>query len=121
MKLLKFRRWLERHDLTKALFDEIGAMLQGRGLLMRQDRSTTRRSSLPRPRPGTRARAATRRYSIPRKSQAACRHWKSCFGRQIITHSQALSSASRMRGKSIRSGSGIPEEREDMHVPDRDE
>jgi len=34
--LLKFRHWLERHDLTKALFDEIGAMLEERGLLMRQ-------------------------------------------------------------------------------------
>jgi IS5 family transposase len=34
--LLHFRHWLERHDLTKALFDEIGAMLAERGLLMRQ-------------------------------------------------------------------------------------
>src|SRR5882762_172857 len=34
--LLKFRHWLERHDLTRVLFDEIGAMLAERGLLMRQ-------------------------------------------------------------------------------------
>jgi transposase, IS5 family len=34
--LLKFRHWLERHDLTKVLFDEVGAMLEERGLLMRQ-------------------------------------------------------------------------------------
>jgi transposase, IS5 family len=34
--LLKFRHWLERHDLTMALFDEIGTMLEERGLLMRQ-------------------------------------------------------------------------------------
>src|ERR1700693_2542921 len=34
--VLNFRHWLERHDLTKALFDEIGAMLEERGLLMRQ-------------------------------------------------------------------------------------
>ena len=34
--LLKFRHWLERHDLTKAVFDEVGAMLAERGLLMRQ-------------------------------------------------------------------------------------
>jgi transposase, IS5 family len=34
--LLKFRHWLERHDLTKALFAEIEAMLEERGLLMRQ-------------------------------------------------------------------------------------
>ncbi len=34
--LLHFRHWLEQHDLTKVLFDEIGAMLEERGLLMRQ-------------------------------------------------------------------------------------
>ena len=34
--LLKFRHWLERHDLTKALFDEVASMLAQRGLLMRQ-------------------------------------------------------------------------------------
>lgn len=34
--VLQFRHWLERHDLTRALFDEIAAMLEERGLLMRQ-------------------------------------------------------------------------------------
>jgi IS5 family transposase len=34
--LLKFRHWLERHELTKVLFEEVGAMLEERGLLMRQ-------------------------------------------------------------------------------------
>jgi len=34
--LLHFRHWLERHELTRVLFDEIGAMLEERGLLMRQ-------------------------------------------------------------------------------------
>jgi IS5 family transposase len=34
--VLNFRHWLERHDLTRALFDEVGAMLEERGLLMRQ-------------------------------------------------------------------------------------
>jgi IS5 family transposase len=34
--LLHFRHWLEQHDLTKGLFDEVGAMLAERGLLMRQ-------------------------------------------------------------------------------------
>src|SRR6476661_8669838 len=34
--VMNFRHWLERHDLTKVLFDEIGAMLEERGLLMRQ-------------------------------------------------------------------------------------
>jgi IS5 family transposase len=34
--VLNFRHWLEQHDLTQALFDEVGAMLEERGLLMRQ-------------------------------------------------------------------------------------
>jgi transposase, IS5 family len=34
--ILHFRHWLERHELTKGLFDEVGAMLEERGLLMRQ-------------------------------------------------------------------------------------
>jgi transposase, IS5 family len=34
--VLHFRHWLERHELTKGLFDEIAAMLEERGLLMRQ-------------------------------------------------------------------------------------
>jgi len=34
--VLHFRHWLERHELTKVLFDEIAAMLEERGLLMRQ-------------------------------------------------------------------------------------
>src|SRR6266851_3057666 len=54
--LLKFRHWLERHDLTRVLFDEVGALLEERGLLMRQ--------SLPRRGPG--ARLSTPRSSPPR-------------------------------------------------------
>ena len=34
--LLKFRHWLERHELTRVLFEEVGTVLEGRGLLMRQ-------------------------------------------------------------------------------------
>ena len=34
--ILNFRHWLERHDLAKGLFDEVSAMLEERGLLMRQ-------------------------------------------------------------------------------------
>jgi IS5 family transposase len=34
--VLHFRHWLEKHDLAKALFDEVGALLAERGLLMRQ-------------------------------------------------------------------------------------
>src|SRR5882672_8274720 len=34
--VLNFRHWLEEHDLSRVLFDEVGAMLEERGLLMRQ-------------------------------------------------------------------------------------
>jgi transposase, IS5 family len=34
--VLHFRHWLERHDLTRALFGEVGRMLEERSLLMRQ-------------------------------------------------------------------------------------
>ena len=34
--VLQFRHWLERHDLTRALFEEVGMTLEERGLLMRQ-------------------------------------------------------------------------------------
>jgi transposase, IS5 family len=34
--VLHFRHWLERHDLTKGLFEEVAAMLEARGLLRRQ-------------------------------------------------------------------------------------
>ena len=34
--VLNFRHWLEQHNLTRALFDEVGAMLEEPGLLMRQ-------------------------------------------------------------------------------------
>jgi transposase, IS5 family len=34
--ILNFRHWLERHDLSRSLFEEVSAMLEERGLLMRQ-------------------------------------------------------------------------------------
>jgi len=34
--LLKFRHWLERHELTRVIFEEVGSVLEERGLLMRQ-------------------------------------------------------------------------------------
>ena len=34
--VMNFRHWLEQHELTKVLFDDVGAMLEERGLLMRQ-------------------------------------------------------------------------------------
>ena len=35
-RVLHFRHWLERHDLTQGLFEAVNAMLEERGLLMRQ-------------------------------------------------------------------------------------
>jgi transposase, IS5 family len=74
--VLHFRHWLEEHNLTRVLFDEVGAMLEERGLLMRQSlprrrpgvRSWTPQSSPPRPRPRTSRRAATRRCTRPRRA-----------------------------------------------------
>src|SRR5665213_1999303 len=34
--VLHFRHWLERHELTRVLFAEVAALLEERGLLMRQ-------------------------------------------------------------------------------------
>src|SRR5713101_917658 len=34
--VLHFRHWLERHERTRVLFEQVGAMLEERGLLMRQ-------------------------------------------------------------------------------------
>jgi IS5 family transposase len=74
--VLNFRHWLEEHDLTRALFDEIGAMLEERGLLMRQSLPRRRpgaQSSMPplsllRPRPKTRAKLAIRRCTRRRRA-----------------------------------------------------
>ena len=38
--ILNFRHWLERHELSRALFAEVSAMLEERGLLMRQSLGT---------------------------------------------------------------------------------
>src|ERR671928_693352 len=59
--VLHFRHWLERHDLTKGLFDEVRAMLEERGLLMGRARSSMPPSSPLRPRPRTKAKPATPR------------------------------------------------------------
>jgi IS5 family transposase len=69
--VLHFRHWLERHDLTKGLFEEVGAMLEERGLLMRpgtipgSSPGPMPRSSPPRPRPRTSSRAAIWRCIRP--------------------------------------------------------
>src|SRR4051794_39587993 len=74
--ILNFRHWLERHDLSRSLFDEVSAMLEERGLLMRQSlprrrpgaQSLMPRSSPPRPRRRTKTRRATRKCTRPRKA-----------------------------------------------------
>jgi len=63
--VLNFRHWLEQHELTRALFDEVGAMLEERGLLMRQGTIVDRPSLPRRPRPRTSRRPATRRCTRP--------------------------------------------------------
>src|SRR4051812_29036092 len=74
--ILNFRHWLERHDLSRVLFEEVGAMLEERGLLMRQSlprrrpggRLSMPRSLPPRPRRRTNRRAAIRRCTRPRRA-----------------------------------------------------
>ena len=68
--VLHLRHWLERHDLAKGLFDEVSAMLEERGLLMRQgtivDAVLAKAGITPRrPQPRTKRRAATRRCIRP--------------------------------------------------------
>jgi IS5 family transposase len=72
--LLKFRHWLEQHDLAKALFDEVGWMLEERGLLMRQgtivDATIIARALDP---------ASTRSIAAPAASRlTASTCWRSC-------------------------------------------
>src|SRR3954454_4157021 len=74
--ILNFRHWLEQHELSQALFTEVSALLEERGLLMRQSLPRRRpgaRSSMPpslplRPRPRTSRRAVTRRCTRPRRA-----------------------------------------------------
>ena len=67
--ILNFRHWLERHDLSRALFDEVGAMLEERGLLMRQGHDCRchdhRRAVLDQEQS---RRRATRRCTRPRRA-----------------------------------------------------
>src|SRR3712207_796220 len=71
--ILNFRHWLERHDLSRSLFDEVRAMLEERGLLMRQEPAPAKAGGrlsmqplLPlRPQRRTRRRAVTRRCIRP--------------------------------------------------------
>ena len=60
--VLQLRHWLERRDLTKGLFDKVGAMPEERGLLMRH--------SLPRRRPGHDRRCDPRCHPALNQKQA---------------------------------------------------
>ena len=66
--VLNFRHWLEQHDLTRALFDEVGAMLEERGLLMRQGTIVDATIIAAPPSTKNKRRAATRRCTRPRRA-----------------------------------------------------
>src|SRR3954471_19182990 len=61
--ILNFRHWLERHELSQAVFAEVSAMLEERGLLMRQ-------STIPGSSPGTDATIITAPPSTKNKQKA---------------------------------------------------
>ena len=66
--VLNFRHWLEQHDLTRALFDEVGAMLEERGLLMRQGTIVDATIIAAPPSTKNKRRPATRRCTRPRRA-----------------------------------------------------
>src|SRR5271169_2583510 len=66
--ILNFRHWLEQHELTKALFAEVGAMLEERGLLMRQGTIVDATIIAAPPSTKTSRRAATRRCTRPERA-----------------------------------------------------
>ena len=61
--ILNFRHWLEQHELSQALFAEVSAMLEERGLLMRQ-------GTIPGSSPGTDATIIAAPSSTKNKSKA---------------------------------------------------
>jgi IS5 family transposase len=61
--ILNFRDWLEQHELSQALFAEVSAMLEERGLLMRQ-------GTIPGSSPGTDATIIAAPSSTKNKSKA---------------------------------------------------
>src|SRR3954454_1597143 len=66
--ILNFRHWLERHDLSRSLFEEVGAMLEERGLLMRQGTIVDATIIAAPPRPRTKRRAVIRRCTRRRRA-----------------------------------------------------
>jgi len=66
--ILRFRHLLERHGLTSAIFEEIGALLEACGLLLRAGRSWMRPSSRRPVRPKTPVRRAIPRSSRPARA-----------------------------------------------------
>jgi IS5 family transposase len=61
--ILNFRHWLEQHELSQALFAEVSAMLEERGLLMRQ-------GTIPGSSPGTDTTIIAAPSSTKNKSKA---------------------------------------------------
>ena len=66
--LVKFRRLLEEHKLTERIFEAIKTHLADKGLSFGRVLSSTRPSSLHRPRPTTPRRSATPRCTRPRRA-----------------------------------------------------
>lgn len=66
--LLKFRRKLEDHQLTRAIFEHVSAHLGQRGLLMREGTLVDATIIAAPRRPRTRSGPATRRCTRPRRA-----------------------------------------------------
>ena len=66
--ILNFRHWLERHELSQALFAEVSAMLEERGLLMRQGTIVDATIIAAPPSTKNKSKARDRRCTRPRKA-----------------------------------------------------
>ena len=66
--ILNFRHWLEQHELSQALFAEVSAMLEERGLLMRQGTIVDATIIAAPPSTKNKSKAATRRCTRPRRA-----------------------------------------------------
>jgi IS5 family transposase len=64
----KFRHLLERHDLGRALFEQVHVQLKARGVRMSKGTTSTPPSSPHRPRPRTRRSSATRTCTRPARA-----------------------------------------------------
>ena len=114
--VLNFRHWLEEHDLTRALFDEVGAMLEERGLLMRQ--GTIVDATIIAAPPSTKNKSKARSGDAPDEEgqsvafrdegayRGRCRLWAGTYGNghrcQRSRHQPGSVSITRPRGGGLR-------------------